>query len=240
MGILFFTSFIFSMKKTILYSFGLLCILSNCKKRTDPIPDTRSYEVNDPDKVTCLENKDYYPLSKGSYWIYENSFFNSSINFRFTRSYDSTYILQKDTIIEGRVFFLIATTTTLTAPLSSTYTSQGPMKYSGDFVVNDSGYKHFSACMINQVIQTIEDVNWTSELRVLDGDTLYTVPAGNFEARIEENKYTVPAYENDLLGKYRYEYIFYAKNVGQIYHAIPYFAAPEMLEERRLVRYHIE
>ncbi len=75
-----------------------ICLASCRKTNEDPIPcSDKDYGVQN----SCSENKSYYPLTKGSYWIYECSNYFVDTDTRLVYRYDSCYITNQDTIING-------------------------------------------------------------------------------------------------------------------------------------------
>ncbi len=224
------------MKTLPLVSIAFVCLLSNCQKPKDnPVPTP---ECTNPPQALCSENRMYYPLTKGSYWIYENSVCYPLQNARNIYSYDSCYIPNKDTIINGeRCLFFTTVKTYLNSP---PFSYNNYLRYEGDYVINEPNYKLFSACATNEILETKAWFYYTTELRSTEKDSVYTVPAGTFTARVQENRYLHSPVSPEGHGRYYTEYLLYAKNVGLIYDVTPYVNDATIVDERRLIRYHVE
>lgn len=221
---------------------SLLLIQMGCKKKhLDPIPTPQT--PNQPNnEISCSQNKIYFPLTKGSYWIYEENNYDSTTNFRGFRSLDSCLVLEKDSIVNGKRYAVMATYTTNPYGIHSLYYSL--YHYEGDYVhsLTNQDYKIFSYCKTGDILytNTAETPLWSSEFKILSKDSNVNVPAGTFETRSTENKYTRTMIdENDPDDLYRVNSTYYGKNIGLVYSLCPYTGNKNQFVERRLLRYTI-
>lgn len=203
-----------------LSSLMLLCFCA-CKKEKDAEPT--------PAAVTPTSTTNYYPLTVGSYWIYER-FQMDTNGIETVVSVDSSYI-SGDTIINGDTFTVFVGTFIDPAGIYCRRDSAG-------YILDQYGVIQFSS------------TNYTDTLRVGSTPGYYTffykmispvnisTPAGTFLASdfLATINITQPGYLWDTT---RYIHNYYSDGIGLIRETAFFLSNPNY-DGRRLVRYQIQ
>jgi len=218
-------------KRLVTYSaFALLTIslaFSSCKKEDDPeIPIT-------PPVVT---NAYSFPMTDGSYWVYQQERTDSDGVVVQAGAIDSLYV-EGDTVIGATTYKKIRT---ITSSGSQFFPAQGLA------ICRDSaGY------MVGPLGSYIDFYNFTDTLNYHDysgminawyfmrhRDSSVTVPAGTFTTiDYEGHLYaTDPNYPWSTL---RHTHQVFADGVGKIVDILYFYSSPDYIQ-RRLIRYHIQ
>ena len=207
------------MKNLFLSSLLLVCFYS-CKKTEDPIP------VNNPSTPTAPTND--FPLTTGSYWIYE--VFNLDTNgIETTTSVDSSYV-SGDTLIHGDTFSVIIGG--LFGP------SINVRRDSSGYLVDQFGVIHCSNTNYTDVLWSGNTPGYYSfSYKMMPGAVIST-PAGALCAHDYLGTVTVfltsYAWDNP-----RYIHSYYSNNIGLIRETTFFLMSPNYVG-RKLLRYHIE
>jgi len=214
------------MRRSIVIMMMALFIASCRKEESNPVGP-----VGGQEKVT-----DYYPLTVGSYWIYEYYTADSTLNFIDQNITDSVYI-EKDSICNGNTY----------AVFCSSYWSQRmwPNEFlvrdSSEYIVSNDGTKWFTINQNNTNLierySSYPDTNFFITWKMNNVDSMCTVPLGQYQAKYLIGTYTSRTPVLPSMEKRNYYYA-YAKNIGQVYKRLGYQESPQYFEER-LVRYHI-
>lgn len=223
------------MYKTRFFAFGLILLLfASCKK--DSIIVTSN-------SLSPTSSSYAFPLSIGSYWIYEVIAVDSSENIiSATGSFDSLYV-SGDTIINLKTYYIIKAAKT-TFPFSGvnsivTSTLTNIARDSSGYIVDTSG-KFIEHDNFGNVLYTLTQSPPDSLYRIgymANEDSIVTVPAGTFTTINYQEKITVfdasymhgiPKYCNQIM----------VDSVGIIYKSIPY-ASVFSKTAIRLIRYNI-
>jgi hypothetical protein len=200
---------------------------SSCKKENDPeIP-------NNPPATSSAYS---FPLTDGSYWVYQQSQTDSAGNVTQVGTTDSVYV-DGDTTIGANTYKKIRT---YLAPGSGWFIHQ-PLQLWRD----SSGY------IVDLNGDFIEHTNFTdtldsrSEAGIYDSwyfmkheDSVVTVPAGTFTTiDYEGHVYaTMPGYPHPSP---RYTHQLLADGIGKVVEVRYYFSQPGYIQ-RRLISYHIQ
>jgi hypothetical protein len=201
--------------------------LSSCHKEEDPITP-----VNPTPTSTAYS----FPITDGSYWVYQQEQTDSDGVITQAGATDSVYV-EGDTIIGANTYKKIRT---FTSP-GNTYFLAQPLT----LVRDSAGY------LVDVNGQFIEHDNFTDTLRyvdyggIVDGwyfmrhkDSTVTVPAGTFTTiDYEGHMYnTQPGYPWPIP---RYTHQIFADNIGKITE-VQYFVSQPGYIQRRLLSYHIQ
>lgn len=211
---------------TALCLISFILFLFSCKKEsTGPQDQT--------DTIADVVNaKMYMPLHVGNYWIYEYYYKDASGNYVSNGSIDSVFI-STDTIIHNDTFFVFQET----SPYLDQYYS---LRDSLSYLVDPGGKKLFSAENFEDTLMTQEIEAFHIAYKMNDKDSLISIPIGTFSTY----NYKGYVYDLSVSASPKFNYTFYAKNIGIIKRASFYastFSLPEPTYiEQRLIRYHVE
>jgi len=198
-----------------------LMVFSACSKVEDEV----IIHPEDP-------NSTYYPMSIGSYWIYDEYVYDS-IQPKPTGKTDSTYIAS-DTTIDGKKYFVYRSSS---SPLWSLV-----MRDSSGYLVDNYGVIYFNSKAIGDTIFKKGNFNQTGDTIYFQYRVMYKVgyvvdvPAGHF-TKVKDARYTQYFPKAISTPKRRISFNYYAKDVGLIYRTYLSFGKNY---EVRLARYHIE
>lgn len=189
--------------------------------------------------VTSEENKDYFPLGIGNYWIYSHYEVDSSGNETERDRIDSITV-SRDTVINNYQYFVLEQTR-----IKKSGSLGGVidiLRDSSGYIVNEKGEIRFSADNFTDIL--------ASEPGVFGDDTLYTltykmetfpdqvsVPAGDFEVLNYKGTVTTPQQTPGILNP-RYINNLYSDNVGKVLETYLYVYSTGIIE-KRLVRYYV-
>lgn len=209
----------------------LTALLPGCRKDNNELPDLPA--TGGPGNVQAVYN---FPLTIGSYWIYEQVTLDSNLNLVATGSIDSIFICA-DTIINGNTFYVFGSQTTGSPQFMPVFF------YSSHYLRDSAGY------LVDPSGEFVEHDNFTDTLKsqLIPGflqsyyfmrhpDSLITVPAGTFQT-IDlrgDHYYLVPNFT-----PYRRSHQFFADDIGVVSRITFYSSQPGYVQQR-LLRYHIQ
>jgi hypothetical protein len=203
---------------------ALLC--SSCKK--DGASPTQS--LGSQEKVT-----DYYPLTIGNYWIYQQYTADTSLVFTPMNRYDSVYV-EKDSLYNGNIYKVVR---------SSFWSNVNLIRDSSDYLVSNNGVKLFTIKQDAGILGAKypygpDDSLFLDTWEMHNTDSVCNVPAGQFQAKyviiyLSSTNPQLPVYPR-FASSCCYAYV---KNIGQVYERLGYFPGPNSFFDERLVRYHI-
>jgi hypothetical protein len=174
---------------------------------------------------------DFYPMSVGSYWVYDVIFTDSSgaVNGSITKD---SVVVEKDTLIGGVSYRLIR----------SQVLGESCNRDSAGFIVSSEGYKVLSIDPNSGLLQSRyyvpNDTSFYWTVQLLPQDSVYSVPAGTFSAKRIKGTMTGAPNQPDFM-KERTSVNALAKGVGCVHRRAFFLMSPNFLEFR-LVRYHIQ
>lgn len=203
----------------------VLLQVSACKKEnTNTVADT---------------SVDYYPTSKGSYWIYETYYEDSKTNTTGISGRDTVTSEGDTTLCGSKAYFLKANP-------KATFFGSVFVKDSAKSVINacSSGKTDFYPILDierkgDTLFKGITDFNQIDRTVFMRGaDTTVTVPSGSFKCAVMQQNIKILSSGNN------YKEIpplfdCYAKGVGLVMRKIYYSSQPEKQYYVRLVEYHI-
>lgn len=204
--------------------FCSILLITSCKK--DP-----------PEEIinTVGSVKEYFPLTPGSYWIYQQ--YKKDIgtgDFVASNILDSVYVYQ-DTVINGNTFTILRASGNLLFPHSLI------LRDSGDYLIDESGSIFLSSSNFTDTLYSYANSFVYTAYKMDDKDSVITTPAGTFPTI---NYKGFAHLLTDCPDTVRTIHNFYSKGIGRVKSATFYsstFCLPEQLwVEDRLERYHIE
>lgn len=219
------------MKKMILLVFVAIVAMACQKNESDP-PTPQTPETN------------YYPLTTGSYWVYQKYNVSGDSSESEVSSRDSIIIIG-DTLINQNTYKVFENTIIL---------SSGNNQVSLSFVRDSSGYMvDISGGIIFSSTNFVDTLNQGAKY-MIDGDTTSTflysysykmedveeqiaVPAGTFDVLNYQG--TIFSNENMPVDNPRYSNTYYADGVGKVMSTNFYFSANDMELHWRLADYYI-
>jgi hypothetical protein len=209
----------------------LTALLPGCRKDSNEVPDPPA--TGGPGNVQTVYN---FPLTIGSYWIYEQVSLDSNLNVIATGAIDSVFICA-DTLIHGDTFFVFGSQTTGSQTylpvfiLGSHY-----LRDSAGYLVDPAGvfieHDNFADTLDSSLVQNYLQ----SYYFMRHPDSLVTVPAGTFATIDYRGDHY---YLNPTFAPYRHSHTFFADDVGVI-SRITFFASLPGYVQQRLLRYHIQ
>lgn len=214
------------MKKVIILFFPV--ILFSCQKDESPAATAP------PDDVTS-----YYPLTTGSYWIYQRYILNADSVFVSSGSPDSIAVTG-DTLINGNVF------KTIEKYNSSNNTGNVRLaRDSSGYIINEEGrilmsYVNFTEIIAYDTLANPGDTSsiiYTMTSKMENSQDIIEVPSGSFVCIEKEG--TVISAPQIPVPNPRYVHTYYALNIGQVKEISFYFSNSTPVENR-LISYHIE
>ena len=194
--------------------------------------------------MTTITNQtnhpNFFPLTQGSYWVYE-TFIEDSNGQSVSINKTDSFAVDGDTVIRGESYARIKNFTPY----------QGNPNYNNSgFYRDSSGYIIHSAGGIVVTYHTYTDTIAKGSYSLNDSTLMYyhyglfeyptqnfTVPAGSFNAltmRVTYHMYNGSSYD-----PYDNLYV-YGEGVGRLMDTYFFASQPDVLYKRKLVRYHIE
>lgn len=189
-------------------------------------------------EVTC-DNQltdSYFPLTVGSYWIYQWYSVDSSGMEEILENKIDSVMVTKDTLIGGYQY----------AVLEGRYSFGGNpnekfINYRRDslgFLVDPQNNIYFSTTNTNDTLRTQTDVAFFISYQMQNDLMPIEVPAGNFDCKNYQGSvipYITVPWTEQFLNQY------YAEGVGLVKENTFYFSSAHISQlERRLVEYNIE
>lgn len=176
-----------------------------------------------------------FPLTIGSYWIYEHVLLDPAMNVISTGAIDSVFICA-DTLIHGDTFYVFGR-----------QTSGSPTYFVPGFIYDSYYLRDSAGYLVHPSGYFVEHDNFQDTLHIYSipamaaysfmrhPDSLITVPAGTFPTIDYRTDYYFanPQYMN------RQGHKFYADDIG-IVSWITFYAQSGNFFQRRLLRYHIQ
>jgi hypothetical protein len=172
----------------------------------------------------------YFPLTTGSYWIYQTVQQNMDSTF-ITGGLDSIYIAG-DSTLNGNTY----------AVFKGSWPMGGSTRLRRDssgYIVDQTGKIHFAVNNFTDTLYINPDTShvYHNSCKMENADSLIEVPAGNFTTYdFADYYYSDPGYPH---GSPRIMHNFYSASVGLVKMSYFFYSAPSNTE-KRLVRFHIE
>lgn len=180
--------------------------------------------------VTDPTTKEYYPLTVGSYWVYDVYEADTSLT-KLTLVETDSVVVIKDTVINGSTYVLVR----------RSFFGDTFFRDSSGIIVQGDGIPVMSITSGITLLNTYtipQDTAYTISLRMAMGDSLITVPAGQFQAKIAigsvDSKESVAGWM-----KHRTFHAAFARNVGCIFQQMMWLGSGGGFEFR-LRRYSIK
>lgn len=206
----------------------LVVAMFACNKNNDSNPEIETGESN------------YFPLTTGSYWVY-NTYEIDSLSNEELKSENDTITIVGDTTINGHTFKVF---------YGRKYYSSTPEKFyyrnSSDFIIDDKGVLVFSQSNFTDTLYSeyIPDNNGASihfYSKMNYYNSKLTMQVGVFDRLLNRNVF-VDYLTFDPIRTEKLD-ILYAPNVGNVLHQYAYthqLLTMKCYFEKRLVSYHIE
>lgn len=222
-----------SFRKSTVSFFAAVVILSlyslpGCRKSPDEMPPL-------PAPSGTTQTVYNFPLTLGSYWIYEHTLLDSNFNVVSTGAIDSVFICGS-TVINGDTFLVFDQQTNG----SPTYAMPGfiygsyYLRDSAGYIVHPSGYfvEHDN---FQDTLDTYSIPALTTYSFMRHPDSILTVPAGTYPTidYRTDHYFTNPQYMD------RSGHKFYADDIGVV-SWITFYVQSGYYFQRRLLRYHIQ
>jgi len=210
------------MKTKLFFASVLLTFIFSCEKENE--------------LITCSSpiDKTYFPLTVGSYWIYQWYRVDTLGNETLLENSIDTVRIVKDTLIGNYQYAVQEEQYSLT---SSIKFNRHFLRDSVGYLVNLKGEILFSVTNFIDTLSVINDVTYKINYFMASDTFTINNSAGIFECLNYQGQ-VIP-----LIGNFdwteRYLNNFYAKEVGKIQETTFYFSSPNILE-RRLIEYRIE
>ncbi len=173
---------------------------------------------------------DYFPMTDGNYWVYQEFESDSSLVFTPTMLLDSLSV-EKDTVAWGITYKRV----------NSSLWGPGLLRDSSGYLVNGWGDRQFT---VNQTgvpllrrYDFYPDTNEVVTSVMMKSDSVSVVPAGQFQARYVLGTVTSTSGATFWSGT-RYFFRAYSKGVGMVCRRLMWVTTGTYLEYR-LVRYHL-
>ncbi len=181
---------------------------------------------------TQIDPTEYYPMTTGSYWVYEHFLIDSN-GVSNTHAHDSIFVAG-DTTINGKVYRHLDSETNF--PLGV-----GFFRDSSGYLVNTTGHIVFApndfSDTLSPFVEMINPVDtlFSGYIHMRQQPVEKTVPAGTFEVLVKEENFLIKqGNANSKLQMLETR----ARQVGLISAQTAYINAPYIIEIR-LLRYHI-
>lgn len=184
-------------------------------------------------------SSDYFPLTIGSFWIYQNVDIDL-LGTEFVRAETDSIVISRDTLINDKTYLVFEGTN---------YPFKGGkwgiidiLRDSAGYIVNPKGDVKFSFINFRdtlhvkqEIIQ--EEVLYTLTYMMQHEEIPLSVPAGVFEVKNFKGT-VVSEKEIDGIPNPRYLNTLYADGVGNVLRTYFFYSTPN-ISEKRLLSYHI-
>jgi hypothetical protein len=204
--------------------------LTSCNKRElDPIIIILDAPTTD---VAARTVEDFFPMSVGSYWIYEWVTVDT-LGGETPYGANDTVMVIGDTVLNGNTF----------AILEGTWLSNQSRRWyyrdSADYVLTDYGGKLFT---VNQTSDTLGSSHqpfsgWMYKYMATPPASINT-PAGCFHSIYDAKTDLYPDDPNYPWGAPRSDHSYFAEGIGNVLQIVYYLSSPSYLH-RRLTDYYI-
>jgi hypothetical protein len=201
----------------------LICAVS-CKKDAG-VPVTE----NEPTPAPAANG---YPLTIGTYWIYENTTIdtNGVETVSVSNPTDSCYIVD-DTVLGGNTYMVFV----------GNIINENAVYFRRDsagFIVDQNGKIYYSKTDLVNTLRTESMPGMYDAFYKMAGPmTTISVPAGAYACYDFQGMFILPAsypWDNP-----RYYHSYYANGVGLVRETTFFYSSPDYIS-RRLVRYHVQ
>ncbi len=216
--------------KNVLFSALLIAIvmLSACKK-----------DDGDDEITVTPTTPQYFPLTVGSYWVYEIFKGDTLGHYVSTGKFDTVFVA-KDTLINGQTYALFKGTRYGVGPIINL----NAYRVQGDFIINSNNRYLLSWADFTNTIDKDSLIHpdgtmvFRYEAKMQSGLKSVQVPAGNFQAleRVTQIHYTIPGMPHPLRDYSK----FFVEDVGMVIDEYGYSGTWFITYQKRLVRYHIQ
>jgi hypothetical protein len=205
--------------------FVFISIIASCSK------DNSGPLVKEtPQAILAPSAQDYYPLTKGNYWVYDYYNINTNTNSQTFWYRDSVWIVG-DTTINGYKY------AHQEAKSSNGATWWAYLRDSLGYMVTYREEKiRFSCNNFTDTLNIKHDFPYTVYAKMVHKDTLIITPIGNFHS-ISLGYIWYYINKPDPLPKN--EYLFFAKGVGMTQYCHWYYPTCITKIEGRLIKYHL-
>lgn len=201
---------------------AVVLLITSCKKCDD---------VTEIDGTGLLVDATlYYPLSPGSYWIYETIYENADSIYTGINT-DSIYIAG-DSTLNGNTYAVFKGSWPIGGSVRLRRDSSG-------YIVGETGKIHFAVNNFTDTLYINPDTtsSYHNSCIMENNDSISIVPAGTFSVYDYAcYYYSNPGYPH---GSPRIMHNFYAPSVGLVKMNYFFYASPYNTE-KRLLRFHLE
>lgn len=204
----------------------IVTVFSSCKK------DKGEPKTDAPITSASSLSLTYFPMTIGSYWVYQNVRIDTLGNETITSTTD-TVKLVGDTIINGNTYFVFNGSAWLNIPASMSY-----YRDSSGYLVTPSGRAYFAQYALGTTLWTDSVPSYTtSYYKMKTGDSTITVPSGTYVSLVAQEwiYFTNHSYP---WGSPRIDQFFYADGIGKIKERNFFYGASDYFEGR-LITYYI-
>lgn len=204
---------------------------------------TLSCENKDPDSgienPSLKPDHSYFPLTIGSFWIYQNLTIDPD-GMETLREGADSIVISKDTIINNRLYYVFE---------GSNYPFNGGewgivdiLRDSMGYIVNPHGdiklsFENFTDTLHVKTENHQDQLLYTLSFKMEQEDVHVGVPAGSFQV-INYKGTLISAREIKGVPNPRYLNNYFASGVGNVLKTYYYLSSPNAIE-KRLIRYHI-
>ncbi len=174
---------------------------------------------------------DYFPMTVGSYWVYQIYTLDSSFNARLEEWWSDSVVVEKDTICRGYVY----------AKIVSSWKGITYVRDSSGYLVALDGTKLFTVnseySYLDYRYQAGTDSSFIVTTMMARADSVWVVPAGTFLARSVVGS-LIDLHPSSQRPAVRRFHRAFAKSVGEVNRRMIFVFSNSYLEER-LTRYNI-
>lgn len=211
--------------KKILFLLLLIMVFTSCKKVKEVIV-TESSALLPPTLA-------YFPMTIGSYWVYQNVKIDTLGNETITSSTDTVRITG-DTIINSNTYIIMKGMVWINCSSSC----ENYYRDSSGYIVTPGGKTVFSQSNLGDTLWIESEPSYaTYYYKMKTGDSTIIVPSGTYETIVAQKYvyFTNPSYP---WGSPRIDQHYYADGIGKILERNFFESTPEYYEGR-LIAYYI-
>lgn len=214
-----------------LFLLGLITLLIVSCENNDPKPGI--------DEPVVTPDHSYFPLTIGSFWVYQHLTINPDGIETLWEETDSI-VVSKDTLINDRLYYVFEGTN---------YPFNGRdwgivdiLRDSMGYIVNQHGdvklsFENFTDTLYVKTENHQDQLLYTLSFKMEREDVQLGVPAGTFHV-INYKGTLISARESESVPNPRYLNNYFASGVGNVLKTYYYLSSPNAIE-KRLLRYHI-
>lgn len=193
-------------------------------------------EIQTPNNPNPTVTAYHFPITDGSYWIYQHEQTDSIGNIIAVGAIDSTFV-EGDTVIGSNTFKKIRT---VLSPGNAYYPTQSLtlLRDSAGYLVKPNGSFVEHTNFTDTLGQNTTPGYYYSWYFMGHEDSVVTVPAGTFQTidYLQEVHVTLPNYPHANL---RYTHQLFSDGIGTIAEIVFFLNSPDYVQ-RRLLRYRIQ